>query len=104
MVHSGSNETDKAFRKGNMMNDDTIYKAIIAIDYRFHNGHLLQWFDDVPTSIKDIEDEYQFLKDIEFSNPHGIYVARFIVGIDECEHDWEVETSPSYRIKWDELL
>lgn len=93
--------------KEDMDTQDTemgFYRAIVAIDQRFRNGHLLQWIGPVPMSVKDAEDEYSILREMEFLQPHGIYVARFILSKEPEDCEWMIETNISDRITWEGLL
>ena len=71
------------------------YLAVIAVDNINSNGHVIEWAENVPTSIKEIEAENNWLGETEFMAVEcGLYIARLT--IDEIEAEWQLVIDNDY--------
>lgn len=62
------------------------YFALVAIDNICGNGFIIDWAENVPSSIKDIEAENNWIGETEFKAIEcGLYIAR----LDICDTDSE---------------
>jgi len=65
------------------------YFAVVAVDGIDSNGHIIDWAENVPGGIKELEAENNWLGETEFRAVEcGIYIARLT--IDETEAEWEL--------------
>ena len=65
------------------------YFAVIAVDNIYSNGHVIDWAENVPQSIKELEAENNWLGETEFRAVEcGLYIARLT--IDDTEADWDL--------------
>lgn len=69
-------------------NDIGQYYAVIAVDSCCGNGFVICWERSVPSSIKEIEHENNWLGETEFKEPSGLYFAE--LQIDDVEAEWSI--------------
>jgi hypothetical protein len=79
------------------------YFAVVAVDNIFSNGHIIDWAENVPNSIKELEYENNWLGETEFKAVEcGMYIAR--LSIDDTEADWELIIDDDKNISGYELV
>lgn len=85
------------------MNNCGQYFAVVAVDNICSNGHIMDWAENVPSSIKELEAEFNWIEEIEFRAVEcGLYIARLT--IDETESDWELVVDGDHFISGYEII
>ena len=80
-----------------------VWFAVIAVDNIYSNGHIMEWAENVPSSIKELEAENNWLGETEFRSVEcGLYIARLT--IDDTESDWELIIDDDHNISGYEII
>ena len=79
------------------------YFAVVAVDNICGNGHLIDWAENVPSSVKELEAYNNWLGETEFKAIEcGMYIARLT--IDDIESDWELIVDDDHFISGYEIV
>lgn len=85
------------------MNNRGQYFAVVAVDNICGNGHVMDWAENVPSSIKELEAENNWLGETEFRAVEcGLYIARLT--IDDAESEWELIVDDDHSVSGYEIV